>query len=120
MTNILILVAIGLAAGVLSGLLGIGGGIIIIPALIFFCGFTQIKAQGTSLAILLPPVGILGFIEYYKHGNVDVKAAIVICIALLIGAAFGARIVHLLPASTLKKVFATFLLLISVKMFLGK
>lgn len=74
--NIMIFVVIGLLAGVLSGLFGIGGGIIIVPALIYLCGFTQLKAQGTSLAIMLPPVGIVAFIQYYKRGQVDLKGGI--------------------------------------------
>ena len=67
MLNIILFILIGLIAGILSGFLGIGGGVIIVPALIYICGFSQLKAQGTSLAILLPPVGILAFIEYYKR-----------------------------------------------------
>jgi len=73
MINIILFIAIGLAAGVLSGMFGIGGGIIIVPTLIYLCGFDQLKAQGTSLAILLPPVGILAFISYYKRGQVNIK-----------------------------------------------
>ncbi|MDS1029979.1 sulfite exporter TauE/SafE family protein [Bacillota bacterium LX-D] len=116
----LVLIIIGLVAGTLSGLFGIGGGIIIIPALMYFCGFDQFKAQGTSLAILLPPVGILAFLEYYRKGNVDIKAAILICVAVLIGSMLGAKIVHQLPVTILKKGFALSLLFVAAKMFFSK
>jgi uncharacterized protein len=71
-----LLIAIGMAAGVLSGLFGIGGGVIIVPALIYAAGFSQHKATGTSLAILLPPVGLAATLEYYRNGNVDIRAAV--------------------------------------------
>ncbi|MEZ0536949.1 sulfite exporter TauE/SafE family protein [Caldicellulosiruptoraceae bacterium PP1] len=120
MTEILLFIVIGLAAGILSGMFGIGGGIIIIPALVYLCGFTQIKAQGTSLAILLPPVGIFAFYEYYKHGNVNLKASIFIIIFLVIGSIFGARIANNIPVSILKKGFALLLAFVSIKMFFSK
>lgn len=120
MTNIIIFLVIGLSAGLLSGFFGIGGGIIIIPALIYFCGFSQLKAQGTSLAVLLPPVGLLAFLEYYKKGNVDLKAGIVICITVFLGAMFGSKIAQLVPPTILRKSFAVFMLLISLKMFFSK
>lgn len=120
MTNIILFIIIGLAAGILSGLFGIGGGIIIIPALVFICGFTQLKAQGTSLAVLLPPVGLLAFWEYYKKGNVDIKAGIIICLFVFFGALLGSKLAQIIPAAYLKKGFAVFLLLISLKMFFSK
>ena len=120
MTQMILLIIIGLTAGVLSGLFGIGGGIIIIPALIFLCGFTQLKAQGTSLAILLPPVGLLAFLEYYKKGNVDIKAGITICIFVFVGALLGGKIAQQLPPAALKKGFAVFMFLVSLKMFFSK
>lgn len=120
MLNIIILILIGLAAGILSGFFGIGGGIIIVPALIYISGFTQLKAQGTSLAVLLPPVGILAFLEYYKHNNVDIKAGIIICITVLIGAMLGGKIAQVIPPDILKKGFGIFMLLISLKMLLSK
>lgn len=120
MIEIISYIVIGILTGILSGLFGIGGGIIIIPALVMFCGFDQLTAQGTSLAILLPPVGILGFIEYYKKGNVSIKAAIIICIFLIISAKFGAEIAQKLPISAIKKVFAAFLILVGIKTFFGK
>lgn len=120
MSNIILFILIGLIAGILSGFLGIGGGVIIVPALIYMCGFSQLKAQGTSLAILLPPVGILAFIEYYKNGNVDIKAGIIIAMALVLGSAAASRLVQNISAGLLQKIFAVFMIIISLKMFFGK
>lgn len=120
MFNTIIFIIVGLSAGILSGLFGIGGGIIIIPSLIYFAGFTQIAAQGTSLAILLPPVGILAFLEYYKHGNANLKAGIIICIFLIIGSFFGARLAHSLSNQVLQKAFGILMFLISLKLIFGK
>ena len=120
MTNVIIFILVGIAAGILSGMFGIGGGIIIVPALMYFADFSQLKAQGTSLAILLPPVGILAFIEYYKKGYVDVKAGVLICVFLVVGAALGARIAHVLPVTVMKKGFGILMLFISIKMLLSK
>ena len=120
MTNIILFIAIGLMAGILSGMFGIGGGIIIVPALMYLCGFSQLKAQGTSLAILLPPVGILAFISYYKRGQVNVQAGILICIFLVIGSVFGAKIANNIPLSILKKAFGVLMILISLKMIFSK
>jgi hypothetical protein len=120
MYNIIIYIIIGIAAGTLSGLFGIGGGIIIIPALVFLQGFTQLKAQGTSLVAMLPPVGILAFMEYYKKGNTDVVAGIIICITMLISAKFGGQLANMLPMSVMKKAFGVFIILVGIKTFLGK
>lgn len=118
--DIVLFIIIGLLAGVLSGMFGIGGGIIIVPALIYLCGFDQLKAQGTSLAIMLPPVGILAFLEYYKRGQVSVKAGILICIFLIIGSVFGAKIANNIPIFLIKKGFAVLMILISIKMLFSK
>lgn len=120
MTNVILFIIIGLVAGILSGLFGIGGGIIIVPALIYVCGFDQLKAQGTSLAILLPPVGILAFINYYKRGQVNVQAGILICVSLVIGSVFGSKIANNIPLSILKKAFGLLMILISLKMIFSK
>ncbi len=120
MTNVVLFIAIGLVAGILSGIFGIGGGVIIVPALIYLCGFSQLKAQGTSLAVLLPPVGILAFIEYYKKGQVNVQAGVLICIFLIIGSVFGSKIVNYIPLSILKKSFGILMILISLKMIFSK
>jgi uncharacterized membrane protein YfcA len=116
----MLFVIIGIIAGILSGMFGLGGGIIIVPALIYLCGFSQLKAQGTSLAIMLPPVGIAAFIQYYKQGQVDVKAGILICIFLVIGSIFGAKIAHSIPLPILKKSFGILMILISLKMIFSK
>lgn len=113
-------ILIGIAAGTLSGLFGIGGGIIIIPALMFLKGFPQLKAQGTSLMVMLPPVGILAFMEYYKKGNTDLTAGIVICITMLLSAKFGGQLANVLPMNIMKKAFGIFVILVGIKTFLGK
>ena len=118
--NIILFISIGLIAGILSGMFGIGGGVIIVPALIYLCGFDQLKAQGTSLAILLPPVGVLAFISYYKRGQVNVQAGILICIFLVIGSIFGAKIANNIPLSILKKAFGILMILISMKIIFSK
>lgn len=113
---ILILLLIGLAAGILSGIAGVGGGIIIIPCLVFFLGFSQKMAQGTSLGILLLPVGILGVLQFYKQGYVDLRVVLVISAAFIFGSYFGSRIALSVSQEMLKKIFAVFLLIIAVKM----
>jgi uncharacterized membrane protein YfcA len=113
---ILILSLIGLAAGMLSGLVGVGGGIIIVPALIYFLGFSQKMAQGTSLGILLLPVGILAVSQFYKQGFIDIRSGAIVALAFLIGGYFGSKIALSLPQYTVKKIFAVLLLLISIKM----
>ncbi len=120
MEDLIIYLLIGAAAGILSGLFGIGGGVIIIPALIFLQGFSQLKAQGTSLIALLPPVGILAFLEYYKRGYTDVYAGIFICIAMVISAKFGAQLANMLPLEVLRKAFGIFVILVGIKTYLGK
>ncbi|MBI3719272.1 MAG: sulfite exporter TauE/SafE family protein [Sphingobacteriales bacterium] len=113
---VLILLAIGMAAGMLSGLVGVGGGIIVVPALVFFLGFTQHEAQGTSLGLLLLPVGILAVINYYNKGFIDIKVVIIMSIAFVIGSWFGSKLALSLPQDTVKKVFAIFLLYTAIKM----
>jgi len=113
-------VVLGLAAGVLAGLAGIGGGIIIVPLLVFVFGFTQHMAQGTSLAVLIPPVGLLAMLKYYKAGEVNLKAAALIAAGLLLGSVFGAKFALDLPQATLKKAFGVILLLASLRYLLVK
>ncbi len=112
---LIILVLIGLIAGLLSGIVGIGGGIIIVPALVYFVGFSQRQAQGTSLAILLLPIGLLAVMQFYKAGYVNTKATAVIALAFVIGSYFGSRIALTVPQESLKKIFAMLLLVIAVK-----
>ena len=111
---------LGVTAGVLSGLVGIGGGIIIVPALVYFFKMDQKTAQGTSLAILLPPTGLLAFLECYRAGHVDVKIGAAIVVGLLLGGFFGGKFAQQLPQETLRKVFAVLLLLTAVKMWTEK
>ena len=114
--TILILVVIGIAAGILGGLVGVGGGIIIVPSLVYFLSFSQKSAQGTSLGLLLLPVGIFGVLQYYKQGHVDLRVVAIIAIGFLAGSYFGSKIALSLPQETVKKIFAIMLLLISFKM----
>lgn len=116
--TIAILLIIGLVAGMLSGLVGVGGGIIIVPALIYFLGFGQHMAQGTSLGLLLPPVGILAVVNYYKKGYVDLKVVTIMCVAFILGAFLGSKFSLSISEERLKKIFAIVLLLIAGKMLL--
>jgi uncharacterized membrane protein YfcA len=120
MTEILLFLILGLAAGVLSGLVGVGGGILIVPTLVLLFGMTQHQAQGTSLAVLIPPVGILGAMTYYKGGYIDLKVAGIICLGFIFGALYGARIAVSISDEILKKVFGVFLLLVALKMIFWK
>lgn len=120
MLEIIGYIMIGLAAGTLSGLLGIGGAILIIPLLIFLFGFEQKLAQGTSLMLMVPPIGILAALSYYKEGFVDMKAAIIIAAFFFIGGFLGAKLSLTIDNTILKKVFAVFLVLIAIKMWFGK
>jgi uncharacterized membrane protein YfcA len=117
-STIVILLLIGLTAGILSGLVGIGGGIIIVPALVYFLGFSQHAAQGTSLGLLLPPVGILAVMNYYKKGFLDINVVLIMAIAFVVGAFLGSKFSINLSEDKLKKFFAVVLLLIAGKMLL--
>ena len=120
MTTILILLTIGLFAGILSGMVGVGGGIIIVPALVYFLSLSQHEAQGTSLAVLLLPVGIMAVYNYYKEGYVDVKMTLIIASTFIIGGFIGSKIAISLDQNMVKKIFGGFLLLVAMKMILGK
>ena len=114
--TILILMLVGIAAGMLSGLVGVGGGIVIVPALVLILGFSQKMAMGTSLGILLLPVGILGVFQYYKQGYVDVRVVLIISFAFLFGSYFGSKIALSLSQETIKKIFAVFMIIIAIKL----
>lgn len=116
--TILLLLLIGVMAGMLSGLVGIGGGIVIVPALVYLLSFSQKQAQGTSLAILLLPIGILAVINYYKDPQVhlDIKVVALIIIGFVAGSFFGSKLALSLPDTTVKKVFAGFMIIMAVKM----
>lgn len=114
------LIILGLVAGILSGLIGIGGGVIIIPALIFIFGLSQKMAQGTTLALLIPPIGILAALTYYKQGYVDIRIASIIIVGFMIGGLLGAKLAIRFPVDILTKVFAISIILIGVKMLFSK
>lgn len=113
-------VALGLVGGTLAGLLGIGGAIIVVPALVYFFGFEQKLAQGTTLAMLIPPVGLLAAWQYYQQNAVDLKVAGILCIGMFVGGFIGGYIATGLPNDVLRRVFGVALLLIGLKMVLGK
>jgi uncharacterized membrane protein YfcA len=113
---ILLLALIGLSSGVLSGLVGVGGGIIIVPALVFFLGFTQHQAQGTSLGLLLLPVGILAVLNYYKQGHIDIKVVLIMSVAFVLGGWLGSRLAIVLSEQVIKRIFAVVLFYAAFKM----
>lgn len=116
--GILVFILIGLGAGVLSGLFGIGGGVLIVPALMFVAGMKPITATGTSLGALLLPVGALGAYEYWRRGNIDLRASMWVALGLFIGAWFGAKIALSLSPTMLKRAFAVFLVAMAVRMWM--
>lgn len=114
-TTIVGLLVLGLVAGLLSSMVGIGGGIVIVPALVFLFAMSQKMAQGTSLALLLPPVGIFAVMNYYKAGFVDVKIAGLLIVAFVVGSFLGSKVALSLPENVIKKIFGVFLMLVSIK-----
>jgi hypothetical protein len=121
MQTLLFLILIGMAAGFLGGMVGIGGGVLIVPALVLILGLSQHKAQGISLAMILFPVGIFGVINYYKKGYVDFKYAGLLAVGFLIGSYVGSKVSLSLPQETVKKVFAVVMILLALKLlFTGK
>lgn len=118
--NPIAFVVTGLLVGVLSGMVGVGGGIVLVPILVFFFGFTQHMAQGTSTAMLLPPIGILAAWTYYRNGMVDVRAAALLCAGFVLGGYFGAKLAVSMDKDVLRRSFGAVLLGISLKLILGK
>jgi len=116
MPAILAYIILGLVAGIFSGLIGIGGGIIIVPALVIIFGMSQHLAQGTTLALLVPPIGILAAMTYYKQGYVDLKVAGLIIIGFTLGGLMGAKLATGFSTLILERIFGVALLLISLKM----
>jgi uncharacterized protein len=112
-----LLLAIGLVAGVFSGLFGIGGGILIIPALIFFAKFHTKMALGTSLGALLLPVGLLGAYTYYRHGELNVRASLLLAVGLFFGAWAGAQLAQRVSGATLQRMFAVFIVLMAIRLW---
>lgn len=115
----LTLIAIGIAAGLVSGLVGIGGGIIIAPALVILAGFSQKMAQGTTLALLVPPIGILAALTYYKQGYVNVYAAVFIILGFVVGSFLGAKYLTGMSNDVVTRVFALFLIAVAVKLLIS-
>jgi len=117
---ILLMLLVGLIAGALSGVIGIGGGVLIVPALVYIARMGQLRAQGTSLGVMLAPVGLLAFLEYYRAGNVDVKVCLMLCVGFLIGGYFGGSWAQHIPEALLRKTFACVMVVAAVKMFISK
>jgi uncharacterized membrane protein YfcA len=120
MMNILLYLLLGLVAGTFSGLIGIGGGTIIVPVLVFLFGLSQHQAQGTTLALLVPPIGFLAAWTYYKQGYVDLRIAALICVGFFLGGLVGAKLATKLSNVVLERIFGIALLLISLKMIFAK
>jgi uncharacterized membrane protein YfcA len=114
-----IFLIIGVLAGITSGMFGVGGGIIIVPALVYFAAFSQHKATGTSLAVLLPPIGLLATLEYYRHGNVDLRAAAIIAITMIAGGWIGAHFANKVSGPHLRLFFGVFLFGASIYLIQG-
>ena len=113
-------VALGIAVGIVSGLIGVGGGLVLVPALVYLFKMDQHMAQGTSLAMLLPPTGILAFLKYYQAGHVDWKLGLAIAAGVFVGGYFGGEWAQMLSAPVLRKTFAVLLVGVGIKMFLQK
>lgn len=119
--HFIIIAIIGLAAGIFGGLLGLGGAIVMIPAMVMFLGYSQQMAQGTALIMMVLPVGALAAYQYYENGYVDIKAALIMAVFFFVGGYFGARFATHIPQELMKKVFAVMLLILALKMlFLDK
>lgn len=118
--TLLMLVLTGLVAGALSGILGIGGGIILIPALVYLLGFSQFQAVGTSLAVMLPPIGVFAAYNYYKAGNVNMVYAIILAVVFMVGSYLTSKVALKLPENIVRKAFSFLLLFTAIKMFFSK
>lgn len=119
-STILLLIGIGLCAGILGSLVGVGGGIVIVPALMFFLGLSQLHAQGISLALIMLPVGFLGVWQYYQKGYVDMRLVGLIAVGFIAGSWIGSKIAMQIPVHVLKKLFAVLLSVVALKLFLEK
>jgi hypothetical protein len=115
--NSMLAVLVGLIGGALSGLTGLGGGFIMVPLLVYLFGMSQHGAQGTSLAVLLPPLGLLAFMQYYRNGHVDVRIAVLVAVGFFVGGYFGGALAQIIPGTLLRKGFAVVMALIAADMF---
>jgi uncharacterized protein len=120
LTTILILITIGLMAGIFGGMFGVGGAIVMIPAMVYFLGVDQHTAQGTSLAVMLPPIGLFAAYNYYRDGQVNIWYAAIIALAFMIGGYFGSKIALHLPEQLMKRIFAVFLILVALKLIFSR
>ena len=120
MNTVIILLAVGIAAGFLSGLIGIGGGIVIVPVLVYYLNMNQKQAQGTTLFMFMLPIGILGVFNYYKQGQVDIKSALIMCATFVIGSYFGSKTALSIDTKLVKQIFGAFIILIGLKMLMNK
>lgn len=120
MVKLVLYLILGLVTGVFSGIVGLGGGVIILPALVFLFGLSVHQAQGTTLAMMIPPIGLLAALTYYKQGYVDLKIAALIGIGFFFGGFLGAKLAVGLPNAVLEKVFGVALLVIALKMLITK
>jgi uncharacterized membrane protein YfcA len=118
--TLLLLILTGLVTGAFAGMMGLGGGLIMIPALVFIFGFTQQQANGTSLAVMLPPIGLFAAYNYYKAGQVNLKFALILAATFMIGSYFTSAWATKIPEVTLRKIFSVFLFLVAIKMFFSK
>ncbi len=116
----IIYIIIGIIAGIFAGMFGIGGGVVLIPALVFLLGLTQHQAQGTTLAIMVPPIGLLAAWRYWQSGNVKLSVAGFVCIGFFLGGYLGASLINNVPDALLKKLFGFFLLFVSIRMIMTK
>lgn len=114
---VITLLLIGLLAGTLSGTVGVGGGVVMVPLMVFLLGLSQLQAQGTSLAVMLPPTGIMAAIAYHREGYVNWKYAAIIAAAFVIGGYFGAKIAVNVDQNITRKVFAVFMMFVAVRLF---
>ena len=119
-TTIIILLIIGLFAGFASGMVGIGGGIIIVPALVYFLALTQHQAQGVSIGMLLMPVGFMAALNYYKAGNLNIKYSIIIGLTFIVGAYLGSKLSLNISEVLMKRIFGVFVLVMAIKLILTK
>lgn len=119
-STLLILIMIGIFTGMMAGMIGIGGAIIMVPALVYILGLSQHAAQGTSLAVMLPPIGVLAAYNYYKAGQVNLKYALILAGFFIVGSYFGSKLSLTLSEAVLKKIFGILLLAIALKMLLSK